>query len=121
MSHKQALTTLEKKIGSSKAPKPKKPVSPKRFIESSKYMNAKGILYPEIRKSLNELILGGFSEAVLTGGIGCGKTTLALYCMAYQLYLLSCMEVVAASKRLRRMRMSSSRCFKAAAKARSSR
>jgi hypothetical protein len=92
MSHKQVVTTLEKKIGSSKAPKAKKPVSLKRFIESPKYMNAKGILYPVILKELNELILGGYSEAVLTGGIGCGKTTLALYCMAYQLYLLSCMK-----------------------------
>jgi hypothetical protein len=92
MNQKQAVTTLEKKIGSSKAPKAKKPVSPKRFIESPKYMNAKGTLYPEILKALIELTSGGYSEAVLTGGIGCGKTTLALYCMAYQLYLLSCME-----------------------------
>jgi hypothetical protein len=92
MSQKQAVTTLEKKIGSSKAPKAKKSVAVKRFIESPKYMDAKGILYPEILKALIELTTGGFSEAVLTGGIGCGKTTLALYCMAYQLYLLSCME-----------------------------
>jgi hypothetical protein len=92
MSHKQAVTTLEKKIGSSKAPKAMKPVAVKRFIESPKYMNAKSILYPVILKELNELTSDGYSEAVLTGGIGCGKTTLALYCMAYQLYLLSCME-----------------------------
>ena len=31
-----------------------------------------------------------YSEAVLTGGIGTGKTTIALYSTAYQLYVLSC-------------------------------
>ncbi len=31
-----------------------------------------------------------FSEAVLTGRIGTGKTTIALYSTAYQLYVLSC-------------------------------
>lgn len=33
---------------------------------------------------------GSYEEAVLTGGIGTGKTTLALFSTAYQLYLLSC-------------------------------
>ena len=92
MSLKQSVATLEKKIGSGKAPLPRKPVSPKQFLESRKYLNAKGVLYPEILKALIELNSGGYSEAVLTGGIGCGKTTLALYCLVYQLYLLSCME-----------------------------
>ena len=92
MSLKQTVATLEKKIGAGKAPVPKKPVSPKRFIESPDYMDTKDVLYPEILKALIELNSGDYSEAVLTGGIGCGKTTLALYCMAYQLYLLSCME-----------------------------
>jgi hypothetical protein len=35
---------------------------------------------------------GSYVEGVLTGGIGSGKTTLALYTNAYQLYLLSCMR-----------------------------
>jgi hypothetical protein len=35
---------------------------------------------------------GSYVEAVLTGGIGSGKTTAALYTTAYQLYLLSCLR-----------------------------
>ena len=68
------------------------PVDPKTFVESAEFMNAKGELYPAVLEAFIELNSGAYCEAVLTGGIGCGKTTLALYTTAYQLYLLSWME-----------------------------
>ena len=43
-------------------------------------------------EAAEELNNGGYVEAIMTGGIGSGKTTLALYTNAYQLYLLSCMR-----------------------------
>lgn len=41
---------------------------------------------------LEEMTTGKYVEAVLTGGIGVAKTTLALYATAYELYLLSLMR-----------------------------
>ena len=41
-------------------------------------------------EELIELNSGKYVEAVLAGGIGTAKTTMALYTQAYQLYLLSC-------------------------------
>lgn len=68
------------------------PVDPATFIESPNYMNGKGELYPVIFDAFVEMNSGLYIEAVLTGGIGCGKTTLGLFTMAYQLYRLSCLE-----------------------------
>jgi hypothetical protein len=64
-------------------------VDPKTFVEDPELMNAAGILYPEVLKAYIELNAGEYHEAILTGGIGSGKTTLALFTMAYQLYVLS--------------------------------
>lgn len=68
------------------------PVDPATFIESPNYMDGKGELYPVLFDEFVEINSGRYSETVLTGGIGCGKTTLALFTMAYQLYRLSCLE-----------------------------
>ena len=91
MSLKHSIKNLEKKYGGEiKNPKVgEKSVSPRTFLESKEYMNAKGVLYPEVRKAYLELNSGKFSEAVMTGAIGTGKTTLALYTQIYQLYKLS--------------------------------
>lgn len=67
------------------------------FIVNEHYLNARDksggvVIYPEVMKALVELNSGLYSEAVLTGGIGTAKTTIALYTNAYQLYLLSCYE-----------------------------
>lgn len=67
-----------------------KPVEIREFIESPSYMNRGGKVYPLIMRELEELNNGSYVECVLTGGIGSGKTTAALYTQAYQLYLLSC-------------------------------
>lgn len=64
----------------------------KEFIESPYYMNSPKVIYPKYMKYLEEMNNGEFSEVVLTGSIGWGKTTGALYSIAYQLYVLSCYE-----------------------------
>jgi hypothetical protein len=69
-----------------------RPVSIETFIKSPKYMKAANTIYPVVMDELREMNNGAYVEAVLTGGIGSGKTTAALYTTAYQLYLLSIME-----------------------------
>jgi len=74
------------------------PIVPVReFLESPYYMGTKkadgtSLLYPAILDELDRINSGDYDEAVLTGGIGSGKTTCALYTTAYQLYVLSCYE-----------------------------
>src|SRR5579872_1988936 len=66
------------------------PVDVHTFIESPYFLNQKGIVYPKVMEHLIELNSGKYVEAVLTGSIGTGKTTVALFTTAYQLYWLSC-------------------------------
>ena len=68
------------------------PVDPFTFVETPQLLNKGGIVWAAVMEALVELNSGKYSEAVLTGGIGCGKTTLALYTLAFQLYLLSLMQ-----------------------------
>lgn len=68
------------------------PVDIQTFVESPRFLGRRGIVYPAVMKELIELNSGRYVEAVLTGGIGSGKTTAALLTMAYQIYLLSCMD-----------------------------
>lgn len=64
-------------------------VDPQTFVEDPYYLNAKNILYPEVMLCFVEMNGDNYDELVLTGAIGTGKTTLAIYTTAYQLYLLS--------------------------------
>lgn len=66
------------------------PVDARTFVEDKYFLDKKGILYPAVMDCLVEMNNGTYSEAVLTGAIGTGKSTLALYTTAYQLYVLSC-------------------------------
>lgn len=66
------------------------PVDVRTFVEDKYFLDAKNILYPVVMDSLIEMNNGEYQEVVLTGAIGVGKTTLALYSIAYQLYILSC-------------------------------
>lgn len=68
------------------------PVGPHEFLVSPEFMDSEEGLYPIFIEEFVKLNSGNYSEAVLTGGIGCFKTTMALYTTAYQLYLLSCMK-----------------------------
>lgn len=66
------------------------PASVKTFIEDRYFMDAKGVIYPKVLECLIEINSGNYQEVVLTGAIGTAKSTIALYSIAYQLYLLSC-------------------------------
>lgn len=66
-----------------------RPVDIETFLLDSYYLGLKGQVYPEVLKEMKELNSGKYVEAVLTGGIGSAKTTMALWTTAYQVYLLS--------------------------------
>lgn len=68
-----------------------RPVGVREFMCSPYYMNKAEEIYPKVLDELGEMNSGKYVEVVLTGGIGSGKTTSALYTNAYQLYLLSCL------------------------------
>lgn len=68
------------------------PVGVEEFICSNHYLGMKDTVYPVIMDELIELNSGHYVEAVLTGAIGTGKTTMALITTAYQLYQLSCIR-----------------------------
>ena len=68
------------------------PVDVQTFVESSDFLDCRGTLFPAVMNELRELNSGKYVEAVLTGAIGTGKSTIALFTTAYQLYLLSCLK-----------------------------
>ena len=68
------------------------PVDVQTFVESKYFLDRRGVLYPAVMDELRELNSGEYVEAVLTGAIGTGKSTIALFTTAYQLYLMSCLR-----------------------------
>jgi hypothetical protein len=68
------------------------PVDIRTFVESEGFLNRRSVLYPAVMEELRELNSGKYDEAVLTGAIGTGKSTIALFTTAYQLYVLSCLN-----------------------------
>lgn len=68
------------------------PVGFREFVESPEYMKAGDALWPEVMSELEIINDGTHVEAVCTGGIGSGKSTVALWTQAYQLYLMSCVR-----------------------------
>lgn len=70
----------------------KTPVGVEEFLKDKFYLGLRDEIYPEVLPYVIEINSGKYVEAVLTGGIGCAKTTIALWSNAYQLYLLSLME-----------------------------
>ena len=68
------------------------PVDPLTFVDCSELLNMSDEVYPKIKTEIAELCSGPYVEAVLTGSIGCGKTTIALIATAYSLYELSCLK-----------------------------
>lgn len=65
------------------------PVSFAEFVMGKQYLDRGHEIYPELCKIGDEMNNGTYEEAVITGGIGCGKTSLANYGIAYQVYKLS--------------------------------
>lgn len=68
------------------------PVDPRTFVLCPLLMGKGEEVYPKVLEEFVEMCSGRYVEAVLTGGIGTGKTTIALYAIAYTLYELSCMK-----------------------------
>lgn len=68
------------------------PVDPRTFIDCPDLLNMGSEVYPKVKIEAAALCSGRYVEAVLTGGIGTGKTTLALIAIAYSLYELSCLK-----------------------------
>jgi hypothetical protein len=90
---KESLDWLRAKTTEAERPKYlTAPVDFRTFIECERLLNKRTILWPEVIRCGAEMNSGRYQEVVLTGGIGVAKTTLAVYSMAYQLYLLSCMN-----------------------------
>ena len=74
------------------------PVGIREFVESPDYLDDTSI-YPANMASLEALNNPGgwrigtnYVEAILTGAIGTGKTTVALHSTLYQVYVLACLK-----------------------------
>ena len=65
------------------------PVDFRTFVESDELLKKRTVLWPEVIANGAEINSGRYQEVVLTGGIGTAKTTIAIYSMAYQQYVLS--------------------------------
>ena len=72
----------------------RKMVGIEEFLDNEYYLGlATKTLYPKLREDLLEFErTGPFSEAILGGSIGSGKTTVASFLMAWNLYKLSCLR-----------------------------
>ena len=69
------------------------PVGVEEFLRSDYFMGDTGKnLYPILMDEMVELFDGGYSEAILTGSIGYGKTFFAALAMMYVLYQMSCLR-----------------------------
>ncbi len=70
------------------------PVGIRQFIEDDYYLGkiARGRIYERIVDDLEELFEGDYTEVVLGGGIGWGKSTAAEVGIAYDLYQVSCLR-----------------------------
>lgn len=67
------------------------PVGIRQFICDPYFLGKEADVYPKVLQELEDMNCGDYQEVVLTGGIGSAKTTCALYSLAYQLYLMSCL------------------------------
>jgi hypothetical protein len=71
------------------------PVGIRQFIEDMDYLGqpiGESGIYPKIVDSLEQLFEGRYSEVVLAGSIGWGKSTFGTIAVAYDLYRLSCLR-----------------------------
>jgi hypothetical protein len=76
-----------------------RPVDVRTFVCDPQYLG-RGVgdsTYPKIVDDLEALFAGSYTEVVLTGGIGWGKTRMAEIGILYEIYMLSCMRDPAAT------------------------
>lgn len=69
-----------------------RPVGMREFIESPEYLNMEGQVFPVIMDDLEELFSGEYDEAILTGGIGWGKSTFAEIALVRMVYEVLCLR-----------------------------
>lgn len=69
-----------------------KVVSPHVFFTDPYFTNDHDSIWPAVRDELCEMNSGKYDEIVHTGAIGAAKTTTAVLCQQYQLYILSCYD-----------------------------
>lgn len=67
------------------------PVDVRCFVESSEFLNQRDVIYPMNMVELIAMNCGQYVETVNTGSIGTGKSSLAYFSQAYQVYVLSCL------------------------------
>lgn len=68
------------------------PVDPLTFLRDDYYLGQVGNhMWPQLQRDFVELFEGGYSEAVLTGSLGWGKSFFATCGLAYVLYQMSCL------------------------------
>jgi hypothetical protein len=72
----------------------REPVSVREFVFNPYYLgdSLSSSIYPKLLCDLEELFAGDYTEVVLGGGIGTGKTTFAAMVLAYDIYLVSCLR-----------------------------
>ncbi len=74
-----------------------RPVDVQTFLFGPIHMRAvdemgKPVIWPVIAKAVEDICTGKYVECVLTGAIGSGKSTVALYVQAYMVYQLLCQK-----------------------------
>jgi len=69
------------------------PVTPEEFYNSEYYLGGTiEDIYPGLRKDLIEFAKGNYTEAIITGGLGYGKSYWTSLAVLWQVYLLSMMK-----------------------------
>lgn len=69
------------------------PVDPIQFLEDDYYLGASGnSMWPQLKEDFRELFSGGYSEAILGGSLGWGKSFFATCSIAYVIYQMSCLR-----------------------------
>jgi hypothetical protein len=69
-----------------------KPVTVQTFIDSPLYLNLKGKCRPRIYQILTDIFSGNYSEGVVAGAIGTGKTFTSSVAITYMVYKLGCLK-----------------------------
>jgi len=69
------------------------PVSPEEFYNSEYYLGGTvDDIYPGLKRDLIEFAKGNYTEAIITGGLGYGKSYWTSLAVLWQIYLLSMMK-----------------------------
>lgn len=71
----------------------REPVDIDTFLDDEYYSGPGGSsVYPKLREELREIFRGDYSEVILSGGIGWGKSYTATYGLMYSIYRTTCLR-----------------------------